>query len=174
MLNEPVVVELKTKGTSFTTLLLTISCLLALGTNIFLNMRVIHQVQNTNSEAMPTAMLSLTQALVSNNQPNITQYNEEKANITRIINGYKKLFEYTNIMYDMLQEKKELEYLRYLVDDVTKPVFFTTEPPLDVETYKKIFLMTVRKLASKEFSDDEQKLLIYAHDFVNLYLSIQF
>ena len=76
-------------------------------------------------------------------------------------------------MYDMLHEKKELEYLRYLVDDVTKPVFFTTEP-LDIKTYKKIFLMTVRKLASKELSDDEQKLLTYAHDFVNLYLTIQF
>ena len=173
MLNEPVVVELKTKGTSFTTLLLTISCLLALGTNIFLNMRVIHQVQNTNSAAMPTAMLSVAQALVSNTQPNITQYNEEKANITRIINGYKKLFEYTNVMYDMLHEKKELEYLRYLVDDVTKPVFFTTEP-LDVETYKNIFLMTLKKLAINKLSEDEQKLLIYAHDFVNLYLSIQF
>ena len=173
MLNEPVVVELKMKGTSFATLLLTISCLLALGTNIFLNMRVIHQVQNTNSTDMPTAMLSLAQALVSNTQPNITQYNEEKANITRIINGYKKLFHYTNIMYDMLQEKKELEYLKYLVDDVTKPVFFTTEP-LDVETYKNIFLMTLKKLAINKLSKDEQRLLSYAHDFVNLYLSIQF
>ena len=171
MLNEPVVVELKTKGTSFTTLLLTISCLLALGTNIFLNMRVIHQVQTQNTT---TAMITSLQAIVSNTQPNITQYNEERENFTRILNGYKKLFQYTNLMYDLLHEKKELEYLRYLVDDVTKPIFETDTPPLDIETYKNIFLMTVRKLAKNELSEDEQKLLLYAHDFVNLYLTIQF
>ena len=76
-------------------------------------------------------------------------------------------------MYDLLQAHKELEYLRYLVDDVTKPVF-ETDTPLDIETYKNIFMMTVQKLATKKLSEDEQKLLTYAHDFVNLYLTIQF
>ena len=75
-------------------------------------------------------------------------------------------------MYDMLHEHKELSHLRTLVDDVTKPVFISDEAPLDRDTYKKIFLMTIQKLATNELSEDEQTLIIYAHDFVNIYLSI--
>ena len=83
------------------------------------------------------------------------------------------MFQYTNLMYDLLQSNKDLEHLRTLVDDVTKPVFITNESTMDRDTYKEIFLITVRKLVSKELSEDEQKLLIYAHDFVNIYLSIE-
>ena len=83
------------------------------------------------------------------------------------------MFQYTNLMYDMLQENKELGHLRTLVDDVTKPVFISDESPMDKDTYKQIFLIIIRKLANNNLTEDEQKLLTYAHDFVNIYLSIE-
>ena len=83
------------------------------------------------------------------------------------------MFQYTNIMYDMLQSNKDLEHLRTLVDDVTKPVFISNESPMDKDTYKEILLITIKKITTNKLSEDEQKLLIYAHDFVNIYLSIE-
>ena len=137
-------------------LLLTVSCLLMVGASLYHSTTVIHH------------LTTQTQSLMN------TQYKIiQTPNITHIIYCYKKMFQYTNLMYDMLQENKELGHLRTLVDDVTKPVFISDESPMDKDTYKEIFLITIRKLAKNNLTEDEQKLLTYAHDFVNIYLSIE-
>ena len=142
-------------------LLLTVSCLLMVGASLYHSTTVIHNLTTQ------TQSLMNTQHLISNYK--IIQM----PNITHIISCYKKMFQYTNLMYDMLQENKELGHLRTLVDDVTKPVFISNESPMDKDTYKEIFLITIRKLATNNLTEEEQKLIIYAHDFVNIYLSIE-
>ena len=148
-------------------LLLTISCLLMAGASLYQNTTIIHHLQ--------TQLISSTITPISPIYNNTQEPTKEKItpNITQIIYCYKKMFQYTNLMYDMLQENKELSHLRTLVDDVTKPVFISNEGPMDRDTYKEIFLITIRKLATNNLSEEEQKLIIYAHDFVNIYLSIQ-
>ena len=146
-------------------LLLTVSCLLMVGASLYHSTTVIHHLTTQ------TQSLMNTQHLIATNytQIPITQ----TPNITHIIYCYKKMFQYTNLMYDMLQANKELGHLRTLVDDVTKPVFISNESPMDKDTYKQIFLMTIRKLTKNNLTEDELKLLTYAHDFVNIYLSIE-
>ena len=139
------------------------------GASLYQNTTIIHH--------LTTQSLMFSKQITNNNtlqQIDIKPTNEKiTPNITHIIYCYKRMFQYTNLMYDLLQSNKDLEHLRTLVDDVTKPVFITNESTMDRDTYKEIFLITVRKLATKELSEDEQKLLIYAHDFVNIYLSIE-
>ena len=151
-------------------LLLTVSCLLMAGASLYQSTTVIHHLTTQ------TQSLMNTQHLIATNytQTPIKPTNEAMTpNITHIIYCYKRMFQYTNLMYDMLQANKELGHLRTLVDDVTKPVFISNESPMDKDTYKEIFLITIRKLAANNLSEEEQKLIIYAHDFVNIYLSIE-
>ena len=164
MLGEASVVEQKSSVKMHcVSLLLTISCLVMAGASLYQNATVIQHL-NTFSKEKETQFK--TQIAIQPTDEKIEQ------NITHIIYCYKRMFQYTNLMYDMLHEHKELSHLRTLVDDVTKPVFISDEAPLDRDTYKKIFLMTIQKLATNELSEDEQTLIIYAHDFVNIYLSI--
>ena len=150
-------------------LLLTVSCLLMAGASLYQNTTIIHHL--TTQSLMFSKQINNNDTL---QQIDIKPTNEKiTPNITHIIYCYKRMFQYTNLMYDLLQSNKDLEHLRTLVDDITKPVFIINESPIDKDTYKEIFLITIRKLASNKLSEDEQKLLIYAHDFVNIYLSIE-
>ena len=169
MLEKSITVQQNSKMMDCPTILLSLTCLIIAGTSFFLNIWVIQHVQ---TQFIPTTLAYMGAAL---NSSNVKPTNQpiKLPNISQIIYCYKRMFQYTNLMYDMLQQNRDLEHLRFLVDDVTKPVFITNEPTLDRDTYKSIFLMMVKKLASKELNEDEQRLIIYATDFVNLYLSIQ-
>ena len=169
MLGETSAVEQKpTVKMHCVSLILTISCLLMAGASLYQNATIIHHL--TTQSLMNIQHLSpinYTQTPIKPTDEMITP------NITHIIYCYKRMFQYTNIMYDMLQSNKDLEHLRTLVDDVTKPVFISNESPMDKDTYKEILLITIKKITTNKLSEDEQKLMIYAHDFVNIYLSIE-
>ena len=94
-----------------------------------------------------------------------------QTNITHIINGYKKMFEISNLLYDLL-DKQDLDHLRDLVNYVTAPVFISEVDTPDKDIYKTMFLSTIRNLATKKLNENEQRLIVYASDFVNIYLSI--
>ena len=134
-------------------LLLTVSCLLMAGASLYQSTTVIQH--------LTTQSLMNTQHLIATNytQTPIKPTNEPiTPNITHIIYCYKRMFQYTNLMYDMLQANKELGHLRTLVDDVTKPVFISNESPMERINYHKLAIDTnYRKLEDME---DTNRILL--------------
>ena len=187
MLQEQVSVEQKGKCPIYMVVVLAILSAMMIVSSMYLNIKLVQQIQDqtqiqTNLQSQ--VQKSLSQAsnkqispFESNITLNISKPNKgciKNASVEHIIYTYKKMFEYANLLHSMLDKSEDCEYLREFVDYITVPVYITEVSNPDKDVYKEIFLLKIKQLVREKLSKDEQRIIIYLHDFVNLYCSLEF
>ena len=169
MLNDLAVVEQKSKGMNCLIGLTAIMGIIMMGSNIYLNVWIAQKISNSKQ---PSFISSLMDSTITFNMTNSSNIYDKICNYSHVIYGYKRMFEISNLLHDMLDKDSSLERFRDLINYITAPVFISEVDSPNKDIYKAMFLSALRKLATQNLNENEQRLLLYTTDFVNAYLSV--